>query len=209
MSGEWVRKHWFQLCVFGFIGLCLLYGFGRVGWYRLVTAKSVEPARTDTCAMGSLDAAGFRNLVARIERDGESGGDGCGDANSPNACLQNLLKRRIDGYMGVAGPDMVGRMMAMHAVMRANRAVLLSQATVAPRREQRLVPVFGGEGQRHAMQMVQLPRRGETFVYALDQRAVGMAGPALFGGGSGRGGGLSYDTGRTSFPTGSTASPKS
>lgn len=202
MSEAWVRKHWFQLCVAGVIGLCFLYGLGRAGWYRFVTAKSVQPAQTDICAMGSLDVPGFRNLVARIEREGESGGGGCGDASSPASCLQALLKRRIDGYMAVAGPNMIGRMMAMHAVMRANRAVLLSQTTVPPRPTPRWQL---SESFRKAYpDRVEKPlvRRAETFVYALDQRAVGMPGPALFGGGSGRGGGLSYDTGRTSFPTG-------
>ncbi|CAN7595440.1 hypothetical protein LJR009_005267 [Bosea sp. LjRoot9] len=202
MSGDWIRKHAFQLCVAGFIGLCFLYGLGRAGWYRFVTAKSVQPAQTDICAMGSLDVAGFRNLVSRIERDGESGGGGCGEASSPASCLQGLLKARVDSYMRVAGPDMIGRMMAMHAVMRANKAVLISQATVPPRQP----PSWQiSESYRKAFpDRVEKPlvRRAETFTYALDQRAVGMAGPALFGGGSGRGGGLSYDTGRTSFPTG-------
>ncbi|PTM42034.1 hypothetical protein [Bosea sp. 124] len=133
MSEGWIRKHWFQLCVAGFIGLCFLYGLGRAGWYRFVTAKSVQPAQTDTCAMGSIDVAGFRNLVARIDGEGESGGGGCGGADSPASCLEALLKARIDSYMSVAGPDMVGRMMALHAVMRANKAVLLSQTTVPPR----------------------------------------------------------------------------
>lgn len=202
MSQEWVRKHWFQLGVAGIIGLCVLYGAGRAGWYRFVTAKSVQPAQTDTCALGSLDAAGFRALVARIERDGESGGAGCGDAGSPVACLEALLKRRIDGYMSVAGPDMIGRMMAMHAVMRANRAVLLSQSTVPPR----LPPNLPGfEAYRRAFPdnaEKTVVRRAETFTYALDQRAVGMPGPALVGGGSGRNRSLAYDTGRTEFPTG-------
>jgi hypothetical protein len=202
MSEDWVRKHGFQLGVAGFIGLCFLYGVGRAGWYRFVTAKSVDPAQTDTCAMGSLDAAGFRNLVARIDREGESGGGGCGDASSPNSCLKDLLKRRIDGYMSVAGPDMIGRMLAMHAVMRANKAVLLSQTTVSPRQPPSW-QMF--ESYRKAFpDRVEKPlvRRAETFVYALDQRAVGMSGPALIGGGSGRSGAWSYDTGRTGFPTG-------
>lgn len=202
MSEGWIRKHVFQLCFFGFIGLCVLYTVGEVSWYRLVTAKSVQPAQTDSCAMGSLDIEAFRNLVARIERDGESGGGGCGKVSSPVSCLQDLLKKRIDSYMAVAGPDMVGRMMAMHAVMRANRAVLISQVTVPPRP----TPIWQrSEAFRKAYpDRVEPPlvRRAETFVYALDQRTVGMSGPALIGGGSGRGGGLSYDTGRTHFPTG-------
>jgi hypothetical protein len=202
VSEEWIRRHGFQLCVAGFIGLCLLYALGRVGWYRFVTVKSVDPAQTDTCAMGSLDVSGFRNLVARIEREGETGGGGCGDARFPNGCLENLLKRRIDGYMSVAGPDMVGRIMAMHAVMRANRAVLLSQASLPPRptpswqMSESYRRAFPDRGEKP------LVRRAETFVYALDQRAVGLSGPALMGGGSGRSGAWSYDTGRTGFPTG-------
>ncbi|WP_426960112.1 hypothetical protein [Muricoccus radiodurans] len=93
--------------------------------------------------------------------------------------------------------------MAMHAVMRANKAVLLRQSSVPPRPGAAYRPMPPSDpGGRPAP--VQGTSRGEVFVYALDAREVGLPGPALFLGHSSNRG-LNWDRVRTNSPTGSYA----
>lgn len=188
-------------------GPLLLAGFVVVGvavglWYRFVTSGTNRPEIAETCALGSYDQAAFRALIGRVMREGGRGGGGCGDADLPRSCFERVLKERIDAIQKVAGPDMVGRMMAMHALMRANKAVLLSQTTIPPRAEMHF-SVFDAYRRAFPEQANKPPvvQRAERFVYALDKREVGMPGPSLTGGGRR----TSWDTGRTSSPSGSYA----
>ena len=184
-------------------GPLLLGAFVAVGlsiglWYRFVTSGTNRPEMTETCALGSYDVAAFRALIGRVAREGGRGDGGCGRETLPEDCFERVLKERIDAVHKVAGPDMIGRMMAMHAVMRASKAVLLSQTTLRPR-EPLNFPGF--EAHRKAFPdsfKPPLPPRAERFVYALDKREVGLSGPALMGGGRRN----SWDTGRTGSPSG-------
>jgi hypothetical protein len=167
-------------------------------WYRFVTSGTNRPEIAETCALGSYDQTAFRALIGRVMREGGRGDGGCRDVTLPGDCFERVLKERIDAVQKVAGPDMVGRMMAMHAVMRASKAVLLSQKTIPPRPPLNLP---GMEAHRKAFPDAfkpPLPPRAERFVYALDKREVGLSGPALIGGGRRH----SWDTGRTSSPSG-------
>ncbi len=173
-------------------------GLGIGAWYRFVTSGTNRPEITETCALGSYDVAAFRALIGRVAREGGRGDSGCGRETLPGDCFERSLKERIDAVHKVAGPDMIGRMMAMHAVMRANKAVLLSQTTVPPR-QQFVHPAL--EAHRKAFPdsfKPPLAPRAERFVYALDKREVGLSGPALIGGGRR----TSWDTARTGSPSG-------
>lgn len=180
------------LAVFVVVGLAI--GL----WYRFVTSGTNRPEIAETCALGSYDEAAFRALIGRVMREGGRGDGGCRDVTLPGDCFERVLKERIDAVQKVAGPEMVGRMMAMHAVMRASKAVLLSQKTIPPRQP---VNFPGMEAHRKAFPDAfkpPLPPRAERFVYALDKREVGLSGPALIGGGRRN----SWDTGRTRSPSG-------
>jgi|GEM_PF-6574442 len=180
------------------LGAFVSVGLGIGLWYRFVTSGTNRPETTETCALGSYDQNAFRALIGRVAREGGRGGGGCGDVTLPGDCFERALRERIDSVQKVAGPDMIGRIMAMHAVMRANKAVLLSQTTIPPRK-QIVHPVF--EAHRKAFPDAfkpPLPPRAERFVYALDKREVGLSGPALMGGGRR----TRWDTGRTGSPSG-------
>lgn len=112
-------------------------------------------------------------------------------------CLRRSLKERIDAIQQVAGPDMIGRIMAMHALMRANKAVLLSQATEAP--EQPMRVDFNSPGFRMVPDGPPKTRRAERFTYALDEREIGFSGPALISSSRRT---WNWDSGRTNLPSG-------
>jgi hypothetical protein len=180
------------------LGAFVAVGLGIGLWYRFVTSGTNRPEVTETCALGSYDQAAFRALIGRVAREGGRGSGGCKDVTLPGDCFERVLRERIDAVQKVAGPDMIGRMMAMHAVMRASKAVLLSQRTIPPR-EQFVHPAL--EAHRKAFPQSfkpPLPPRAERFVYALDKREVGLSGPALLGGGRR----TSWDTARTGAPSG-------
>lgn len=185
---------WTLAAVIG--GGALLYGLGSVLWYRFVTAGANRPEISENCALGSYDAAAMRALIARVQKEGAAGGGGCGGADYPFTCFRELLKARIAAVQQVAGPDMLGRVAAMHAIMRANRAALLSQETVAPRQRTRYAIGSGG-GLQSVPDGPPVVLRAERFVYALDQREIGFSGPALTG--SRR---EAWDRGRTDAPSG-------
>jgi hypothetical protein len=168
-------------------------------WYRFVTSGTNRPEIVETCALGSYDQAAFRALIGRVMREGGRGGGGCEDATLPGDCFERVLKERIDAVQKVAGPDMIGRVMAMHAVMRASKAALLSQTTIPPRAEMNFA-VFKAYREAFPEQANKPPvvQRAERFVYALDKREVGLSGPALIGAGRR----TSWDTGRTGSPSG-------
>ncbi len=181
-----------MLAAFVFVGVSI--GL----WYRLVTSGTNRPEIAETCALGSYDLPAFRGLIGRVMREGGRGGGGCGDLTLPGGCFERVLRERIDAVQKVAGPDMIGRIMAMHAVMRANKAVLLSQTTLRPR-EPIDFPAFAAHRKLvpEAFKPASAPR-AERFVYALDKREVGLPGPALIGGGRR----TSWDTARTGSPSG-------
>ncbi len=197
-----VAELWRRLPDWAF-GPLLLGAFVTVGlsiglWYRFVTSGTNRPEMTETCALGSYDENAFRALIGRVAREGGRGSGGCKDVTLPGDCFERVLRERIDAVQKVAGPDMIGRMMAMHAVMRANKAVLLSQTTLRPREP---IKMPGWEAYERAFPQYAkppLPPRAERFVYALDKREVGLSGPALMGGGRRN----SWDTGRTGSPSG-------
>jgi hypothetical protein len=180
------------------LGAFVAVGLGIGLWYRFVTSGANRPEITETCALGSYDQNAFRALIGRVAREGGRGSGGCKDVTLPGDCFERVLRERIDAVQKVAGPDMIGRIMAMHAVMRASKAVLLSQTTVPPRK-QIVHPVF--EAHRRAFPDAfkqPLPPRAERFVYALDKREVGLSGPSLMGGGRR----TNWDTARTGSPSG-------
>ncbi|WP_147283776.1 hypothetical protein [Bosea caraganae] len=194
---SWFWKHRWSLIPAGFVAACFAYGVGGALWYRFVTSGSNRPEQVETCALGSYDVAAFRALIARVRQDGGAGGGGCGKADDPGACLGRVLKERVDSVQRVAGPDMIGRIMAMHAVMRANKAVLLSQKTEPPDQPTRFEPTPAG------LRLVPFGPstvvRAERFVYALDQREVGFDGPALLGSARRQ---FTWDSSRTNAPSG-------
>jgi hypothetical protein len=108
-----------------------------------------------------------------------------------------VLKERIDAIQQVAGPDMLGRIMAMHALMRANKAVLISQKTEAPEQPTRVEST--STGFRMVPNGPPMTRRAERFVYALDQREIGFGGPALLGSARRQ---ITWDSSRTNAPSG-------
>lgn len=192
-----VWKHRYSLIPIGFVLACAAYGAGSALWYRHVTSGTNRPEQVETCALGSYDAAAFRALIARVQNDGGRGGEGCGKADDPVGCLRRSLKERIDAIQQVAGPDMIGRIMAMHALMRANKAVLLSQATEQP--YQPTMPVTTETGFRMVPSGPATVRRAERFVYALDEREIGFSGPALL---TSSRRSWNWDSGRTNLPSG-------
>ncbi|TCR69799.1 hypothetical protein [Bosea sp. BK604] len=194
---SWVWKHRWGLIPSVFLALCFAYGAGRALWYRHVTSASNRPEQVETCALGSYDQAAFRALITRVQKDGGRGGEGCGKVDDPASCLRRSLKERIDAIQQVAGPDMIGRIMAMHALMRANKAVLLAQATEAP--EQPMRVDLSSPGFRMVPDGAPKTRRAERFTYALDEREIGFSGPALF---TSSRRSWNWDSGRTNLPSG-------
>lgn len=194
---SFVWKHRYSLIPLGFVLACVAYGAGSALWYRHVTSGANRPEQVETCALGSYDAEAFKALIARVQKDGGRGGEGCGKVEDPVGCLRRSLKERIDAIQQVAGPDMIGRIMAMHALMRANKAVLLSQETEAPEQPTRIEST--ATGFRMVPDGPPKTRRAERFAYALDQREIGFGGPALLGSSRRQ---ITWDSSRTGAPSG-------
>lgn len=194
---SFIWKHRWSLIPIVFVLACVAYGAGSALWYRHVTSGTNRPEQVETCVLGSYDAAAFRALIARVQKDGGRGGEGCGKVDEPVGCLRRSLKERIDAIQQVAGPDMIGRIMAMHALMRANKAVLLSQVTEAPEQPTRIEST--STGFRTVPDGAPKVRRAERFIYALDEREIGFSGPALLSSGRRT---WNWDSGRTNLPSG-------
>jgi hypothetical protein len=187
------------------VAAAFLYGAGSKVWYQYVTSPRDDPARTETCALPGIDAVAFRALVARIELEGERGGGRCVKQPDEATCFQDLMRSRLAHYAPQIGSGMEARMMALHALMRANRAVLLAQETLPPQR--RFTVTGSTPDGRFTSQEDRPPLvpRAERFVYALDTREIGLSAPALFGRSSGGRHGFHFDEGRTRDPSGSYA----
>ncbi|WP_426954220.1 hypothetical protein [Muricoccus radiodurans] len=202
MSEAGESDGWWWPCLQALVlGGPLLVGAISSQFYKARSSGN-RPAASDTCALGTTDAASFRHLISGVEAARQIGGGSCGRADSPGQCFSGLLRGRIDALARQTGPGMEARIMAMHAQMRAHKAVLLRQSSVPPRPGAAFRPMPANDpGGRPPG--VPGTSRGEVFVYALDAREVGLPGPALLGQSNARG--LNFDRGRTGRPTGSYA----
>jgi hypothetical protein len=168
------------------LGGAFFYGSGSALWYRYITSPANDPASTETCKIGSFDAEQFRGLIRKITADGARGGGNCyGQANEAQ-CFEDLMRRRIDTYAEQIGSGAAGRITAMHALMRANKAVLLTEAVEANFRSFAAEPAS---------------KVGIAYHYALDTREIGLSAPSL-GTESSKRRSLEFDAGRTRNPGG-------